>query len=426
VTRYGKIGTDGQKTIKAFKTAGEAKAEHDKLVAEKTRKGYALKSGDAPAAPVTHQARDAKLEARIAADPDDSATYSVYGDWLQSQGDPRGELIALQIAGKKAAADKLLAQNAAHFYGKAADVLDLFAPKEDWRKKHVRGATTWRWGYLESLWIANNFDRSGMHDGGKPAADVAEALGWLLDNPSTAFLRALTVGIVAFEDNSYDDVAKVIGKHALPGLRTLYLGDFVSEDTELNWSNAGDISPLYQAVPNLQKLTVRSGTMKLGKLDLPALEQLFIISGGLDRKSLASICTASWPALETLSVQLGREGGITVKDVQPILDAKGFAKVRHLGLGNSRITDAVCAALATSRIAGQLESLDLSKGTMGDAGAQALATGRFPRLTTIDVSKNYLTRAGITALKKLVKTVAVGEQEDDGGEAGDRYISAYE
>ena len=39
-TTYGKIGTDGQTTIKTFKTDAEAKKEHDKLIAEKTKKGY--------------------------------------------------------------------------------------------------------------------------------------------------------------------------------------------------------------------------------------------------------------------------------------------------------------------------------------------------------------------------------------------------
>ncbi|MBA3538368.1 MAG: TIGR02996 domain-containing protein, partial [Deltaproteobacteria bacterium] len=37
-----------------------------------------------------------KLEAAILADPDDTAAYLVYADWLQSRGDPRGELIVLQ------------------------------------------------------------------------------------------------------------------------------------------------------------------------------------------------------------------------------------------------------------------------------------------------------------------------------------------
>jgi uncharacterized protein (TIGR02996 family) len=43
-------------------------------------------------------ARNPELEAAIVADPEAEGPYVVYGDWLQGQGDPRGELIAVQLA----------------------------------------------------------------------------------------------------------------------------------------------------------------------------------------------------------------------------------------------------------------------------------------------------------------------------------------
>ena len=269
-TRYGKIGTPGQSTPKTYKSAGEAKAEHDKLVAEKTKKGYKLVRGAAPAAPVTTSARDAKLEAMIEAAPDDVHGYEVYADWLQAQGDPRGELIALQIANKTAPAKKLIEQNKAHFYAKLADATDMLERYE----YHPLGDNThWRWGYLEKLWISHKFDRSSMHGGERQELDVADALESLLASSSTRFLRELTVGIESYEDNSYDHIAKLIAKHPKPTLKKLILGDFYSEETELNWSNMGDVSPMYKAVPNLESLTLRSGTMKVGKIDLPKLRE---------------------------------------------------------------------------------------------------------------------------------------------------------
>jgi len=39
-TRFGKIGTDGQSSTKSWGSPDQAKKEHDKLVAEKTKKGY--------------------------------------------------------------------------------------------------------------------------------------------------------------------------------------------------------------------------------------------------------------------------------------------------------------------------------------------------------------------------------------------------
>ena len=45
-TTYGRIGTDGQMSMKEWDDEDKAKKEYDKLVAEKTKKGYELVSGD--------------------------------------------------------------------------------------------------------------------------------------------------------------------------------------------------------------------------------------------------------------------------------------------------------------------------------------------------------------------------------------------
>ena len=42
-TTYGKIGASGQTTVKNFGSDAEAKKEYEKLVAEKTKKGYVEK-----------------------------------------------------------------------------------------------------------------------------------------------------------------------------------------------------------------------------------------------------------------------------------------------------------------------------------------------------------------------------------------------
>lgn len=428
--RFGKIGTAGQISTKRFKSAGEARADHDKLVAEKTKKGYKLVRGEAPAGPAVVHARDAKLEAAIEAAPDDADAYLVYADWLQGQGDPRGELIVLQHAKKGPQAKKLLEQHPEHFFGKLADAQDLL---EQFPYRPLGRPTTWRWGYLEALWIGNKHDRSSDYGSGdKEEIDIDEALGWMLDHPSCRFLRELTVGINTFADNGYAGTAKVIGARKLTTLRKLILGDFYYEETELNWSNMGNVEPMYKGLPNLESLTLRSGSMKLGKIDLPKLRELRVISGGFDPGSLASICKAKWPRLETLDLQLGRDHRFTLDHLQPIFDGKAFPNLKHLGLGNSTISDLICQGLTASKIAARLESLDLTKGTMGDAGADALAAGRFPRLQTVDVSENYLSKRGLATLKSVAKSVVSqggrrGEaQRDDGGDPEDRYIAAYE
>jgi uncharacterized protein (TIGR02996 family) len=372
----------------------------------------------APGAPpiAKGHARDAALEAAIEANPDDAEAYLVYADWLQAQGDPRGQLIVMQHAGKELAAAKLLDQHAPHFYGQVAEAKHMLAKYSGSRSRD----TTWRWGFLEALWISKKPTNEGL------TIEVEDALRWLLEHPSCRFLRELTVGIVTYDGNSYDDIAEVIGAHPRPMLRKLFLGDFYSEETELNWSYSGPLSPMYAALPNLSSLTLRAGGITIGSIDLPNLEELVIKTGGFDAQSLAAICSARWPKLVTLNLQLGRDHRFTLDELAPIFDARAFPHVKHLGLGNGLDTDELCRGLAASKIAAQLETLDLSEGTLGDDGATALAAGTWPKLVSIDAKENWLSDAGIAALGTIAKQVDARFQEDDDGDPENRYISGYE
>jgi uncharacterized protein (TIGR02996 family) len=364
-------------------------------------------------------ATNAELEALIDAAPDDQANYAVYGDWLQANGDVRGELIALQLRGKDGKA--LIEANAEHFYGQLAPFVDML---EQSKFAHLGQATAWRWGFLDKLWLGQKHEHSRTHRGKTPV-DFNEAFGWIIDHPSARFVRTLAVGIASFEDNSYEAVARAIATRPRPTLSTLVLGDFYYEETELNWSNLGDVSAIWAAAPNLESVTLRSGTITTGAIDLPKLRELHIISGGLDRESFDHILAGAWPNLERITLQLGEDLEFAIAELAPILDAKRFPKLVHLGLGNSTKGDEVAAAIASSSIAAQLESLDLAKGTMGDAGAAALAAGTFPKLKTISVEKCFLTDEGIAELKKLAALDGDDDQNDDDG-PDDRYISGRE
>jgi len=54
-TTYGRVGTDGQMSLKEYDSPEKAKKEYDKLIAEKVKKGYLLAKSDAsaPTAPAT-------------------------------------------------------------------------------------------------------------------------------------------------------------------------------------------------------------------------------------------------------------------------------------------------------------------------------------------------------------------------------------
>src|SRR4051812_25937071 len=89
---YGKVGTAGQTQTKTFPTPEKAAAEADKLIREKTKKGYAETT------PQSASSEAEALERAIAANPHDLAAWGAYADYLAEQGDPRGEFMHVQLA----------------------------------------------------------------------------------------------------------------------------------------------------------------------------------------------------------------------------------------------------------------------------------------------------------------------------------------
>ena len=90
---FGRIGAKGQAQLKSFPSEAAASKEHDKLVAEKLKKGY-VESAAVPARP--SPLRDS-LERALDESPDDLASHMAYADLLSEEGDPHGEFIQLQL-----------------------------------------------------------------------------------------------------------------------------------------------------------------------------------------------------------------------------------------------------------------------------------------------------------------------------------------
>src|SRR5262245_37646080 len=122
---FGRVGTAGQTQLKTFASEAQARKEHDKLIAEKTRKGYVETTPGAgkPAAPAPSSLRES-LEHALAEEPDELAHHMAYADYLAEQGDPRGELIRVQLAledeSRPAAERKKLRQQEKALLGKHA------------------------------------------------------------------------------------------------------------------------------------------------------------------------------------------------------------------------------------------------------------------------------------------------------------------
>ncbi|HEX4418575.1 MAG TPA: WGR domain-containing protein [Kofleriaceae bacterium] len=410
-TRYGKIGTPGQQTEKDFDSARDARREHDKLIEEKTKKGYVEHGG--PDVPVAQ--RNPELEQAIMADPYDGSAYMVYADWLQGQGDPRGELISLQLAaeakpdGKLAkAAAALIERHAAYFLG----------PLEEHVKLHDDSdadAFTWRFGFIHKAKLSHNDTMDSEF-----AGSLDDALKTLLKHPSGQFVTELAFGFNGDpNDGSLDDLASVLASHAPATLRKLHFGEFeYPDETEMSWYHVGKLGAVWKAVPRLESLIVQGGDFELGTIQLPALRHAELRTGGLSAASAKAIAKASWPQIESLEVWYGDSnygGTAKLADVRALLDRTDLPRLTSLGIRNTAFTDELPGVLAASPLVKQLKKLDLSMGILTDDGARALAAHKaaFQHLDVLDVSESYLTKAGIAALKGVAKSVESGRQRDD-------------
>jgi uncharacterized protein (TIGR02996 family) len=435
-TRWGKIGTKGQEKTQSFSNPVEARREYEKLISEKTKKGYE-RVGDAGGAEEDEEGgdtaslakRNPALEEAIEKAPDNLEAYLVYGDWLQSQGDPRGELIALQCAAHQAEGEEAtkLKRQAVALVRKYKEY--LLGPLANLEKvENEEFEVEWQFGFIKSARLARgDFDSE---------FDVAEAVKQLFALPSARFLRELTFGMADFEENGYDTVIDALAEVRCPTLEKLFIGDFeYPDDTEISWTHLGNIEPLYKALPNLRSLKLRGGSLELGKaVNLPELREFTVESGGLPEGAVEAIAKSHWPKLERLEVWFGAENygaGGEVDDIQPLLKGKNLPKLKHLGLCNAEFTNELCQVLHQSKILEQLETLDLSMGTMTDEGAAALAANAaaYKHLKHLDVTRNMLSDEGAKQVAKLCESVARGNQRRGYGNEDDdnyRYVAVGE
>ncbi len=439
-TTFGKIGSNGQTTIKKFASAAEAKKEHDKLIAEKVKKGYKLVGGakgsaaEKPAAkgkakkaaPAVEDgtkldARNPELEKPLIANPNDREAWAVYADWLMEQGDPRGELISLQLGNKEGQAKKLIEKHQDYFLGPLAEhttvhdenhnnsssSLRTSAQEKEWQKT-ASEAFLWRNGFIHRCRLSHD-SYSSQWDG-----ETSELLAQVFAHPSGRFIVEL-----AFQsngdpnDDDLQSIIDVIGKKAPPTIRKITFGDNIDQ---ISWHHTGDLGKMWKGVPNLRTLDIETGEVEVGKMDAPKLEKFRLITGGLSKSCGKNIATAKLPSIKHLEIYYGTDnygGDCTIKEVKPLLDRTDLPKLEYLGLKNSEFMNDIAKAIPTAKILKQLKTLDLSLGTMTDEGALALAAhpDAFKHLDVLDLTRNYLTKKGIDAVKKLAKKVITADQE---------------
>lgn len=393
-----------------------AEEAYDDVVLRALDEGYRLVAEEEPPR--------AALERQILINPDDVDAHLVYADLLQTEGDPRGELIALHAEVLRrpedpevvAQAKRLRKQHREHFYGGFEEL-----------EEHLE--LTWRLGFIRSAVL-----RPEPRYGYEPRLDdeeessteaLAALLADFLAHPSARFLRDLTVREVwsdVDDEAVLDPIVRAIAETEGPydALRTLSLEK--EDETYASWEIT-NADPLFLDLPALESLAIRAEFLSVGELGDPRLRHLRLehcVTSGV----LRAIARTTWTELIELDLDLSRAAN-SPSDLAALFSSpERVPRLRRLRLRGANHTDELADLLLESRMIDGLEVLDLSGGSMSDDVARTFASraGVFARMKRLDVSGNMMTRDGYDALRSLPCKVVFGEQV----QAEDRYDGIQE
>jgi hypothetical protein len=206
----------------------------------------------------------------------------------------------------------------------------------------------------------------------------------------------------------------------MPVPKTLRRLAFEPQRVKLADAKIGDVSALYGCLAGLEDLSIKGASIALGKIQLPELRRFELKTRDATRSLVRAIATARWPKLERLVLDLGKRAGeTTAVDFVALLDASATGSLVHLGLKGLPFSDDLVAALAASKMLRKLEALDLSRGTLTNAGARALVKiGKdLPRLEDIDLSGHSLARGVVEELRAAFgERLIIDDSVDDATE----------
>jgi len=351
------------------------------------------------------------LEDALVADPDDLAAHMAYADVLSDEGDPRGELIQVQLALEndglevderrrlRAREKELLRTHAAQWLGELAMLL----PAHPWLLK-IRFARGW----LDTLELDRCDDELAAVLAREPAArllrvlvlrDVSGSFGAAAGTLRTLRKAVFLSSLRAFQCGTDPDEGGVVRVHSDPGVLDLVAALPRLEDLRL-FVHRLDGERLF-SLPNLTRLRV--------------LQPYF-----LDDYPLARLAADPERGVHLTHLLLrpapfeprpGREPPIRTADLEALLRSPFLPNLTHLQLRYLEQGDEAVRLIVRSGILKRLKVLDLQHGVITDVGAFLLArTPHAAALEKLELSSNALTRRGVAALESAGAAVFAERQ----------------
>jgi len=319
---------------------------------------------------------DGALLASIADAPDDAAPYLVYADALIERGDPRGDFIAVQHALETAAPSQ-----AAELRRREGEA--LLENDKQWVgiSKSLRQLLVVRWkcGFINAARMLFDADDERR----KAQGTAIAAFRALLDVPHIgSTLAELHIGppqeLETIWPSCHVFLDALVARWP-PALRRLHLND-----GDLRGMHAAPVVPLRELDHRPLDTLVVCGRNIDRLPTLPALRRLELRVPGFDLARLADVGT--FRALEELVIWTHKLGTLAT------LTPARFPKLRHLGLVG--VSDLVATSLRKLPLLAQLQSLDLSGGTMTGVGPLATVGAK------LDVRRNLIPKDAIARLEQ--------------------------
>lgn len=283
-------------------------------------------------------------------------------------------------------------------------------------------------------WDADEFDEE---------PGILDQFTRLLQEPDCDQIPGLSIGY--WEADAQDASTEILealiaAAPQFPNLKVLFIGHILRNETEISWILMDDLSPLWEAFPQLEYLRIRGAIdLTLGQIEHAFLKELKIESGGLPVNVLNEIARAKLPALEHLELFLGShwhgwDG--QPEDVLPLLAPELFPRLKYLGLRDSDVADEIAELVgANPAILEKVDVLDLSLGTLSARGGQALLGCEGVRsLQKLDLHHHYLPEPVRRQLQQLPIAVDLSDPQgehlgcytDEERKNDDRYVAVNE
>jgi uncharacterized protein (TIGR02996 family) len=330
--------------------------------------------------------RDA-LESALVENPDDLAAHYAYADYLQEQGDPRGEFIQVQLALEdpqrseaerrklQTRAKELLGENERAWLGTL-----VYNPGLEYH--FVRG-------WLDTLIVRDVGDDVHRAD--------AELLLYLA--PAARLLRKL---ILEYDDGLVEAVLR-----NSPSLRNVQV--FQLGGSRGAMPSSPLLPELIAKLPRIEELRLfaqgydAAHLFALSNISSLRILQVYYLN---DRYPLEVLADNS--ALRNLTHLLlhpcsFEEPCIDATGIRAIVHSQHLRNLIHLQLHCSDLGDVGCTEIVTSGILKRLKILDLRHGEITDTGARILADcPDLRRLKLLDIERNALTQTGINMLRRVL------------------------